>query len=238
MTWVSATISTGSGFFSSSGELESVFRLYLLVLLAAENLSNWPSPNISWHKSFISAVAFSLFLMGNEGWNRLQGSFSGGGLKSFLWAGGVSMLSESISALSGLPCLTSLSVVIWISGSFRLSSSVIETRGTGVSICCRERCLRSRSLISSFSSVFLHGTLVSFFGWTSGNKEEYFKCCQLNRQTKLRGPCSNSMTIILVVMGTFNCFDGPDDGAVRQHCRPPLWPPFHQRLQGRATFTL
>lgn len=148
-----------------------MFLLYLLVLLAAENRSNCPSPNISWHKSFISAVALSLFLTGNDGWSRLQGSFSGGGLNSFLWAGGVSMLSESISALSCFIDLTPLSVVIWMSGSFLLSSSVIETRGTGVSICCRERCLRSRSLISSFSSVFLHGTLVSFFGWTSGNNK-------------------------------------------------------------------
>lgn len=40
ITWVSATNSVGlSGFFSSSGEL-SVGLLYLLVLLAAENLSN------------------------------------------------------------------------------------------------------------------------------------------------------------------------------------------------------
>ena len=155
-----------------------MFLLYLLVLLAAENLSNWPSPKISWQRSFISAEALSLTLVrvGRDGWNFLQGSLSGGGLKdevNFLWAGGVSMLSESISTLSdfsilsGLATFTSRSLVTLISGSFRCSS-VIDMSGCGDSICCRDRCLLSR-LISSFSSVFLQGTLVSFFcGCTSG----------------------------------------------------------------------
>jgi hypothetical protein len=111
------------------------------------------------------ALSF-LLIFDKVGWNFLHGSLSGGGLNIFLCTGGVSILSASISlsVLSSRFC--SLSSVTCISGTFRLSSSVIETRGCA-SICCLDRCLLRRCLISSFSSVFRHGTLSLVCGCTS-----------------------------------------------------------------------